>query len=52
MTTGWQKYTGTHGLNFGIDRFGESAPGKEVANALGLTPSKIADSIASYLDEK
>ena len=49
VTTGWQKYTGIDGLNFGIDRFGESAPGKEVADALGLTPSKIAKSIEKHL---
>ena len=49
VTIGWQKYTGIDGLNFGIDRFGESAPGKEVADALGLTPSKIAKSIEKHL---
>ena len=49
VTIGWQKYTGTNGLNFGIDRFGESAPGKEVAETLGLTPSKIAKSIEKHL---
>ena len=49
VTIGWQKYTGISGLNFGIDRFGESAPGKEVADALGLTPSKIVKSIEKHL---
>ena len=49
ITTGWQKYTGLNGLNFGIDRFGESAPGNEVADTLGLTPSKIAKSIEKHL---
>ena len=49
VTTGWQKFTGTSGLNFGIDRFGESAPGHIVADALGLTPSKIAKSIEKHL---
>jgi len=49
VTIGWQKYTGNNGLNFGIDRFGESAPGKEVAEALGLTPPKIAKSIEKHL---
>ena len=49
VTIGWQKYTGASGLNFGIDRFGESAPGKEVAEALGMTPSKIAKSIEKHL---
>ena len=49
VTTGWQRFTGTNGLNFGIDRFGESAPGHIVADALGLTPSKIAKSIEKHL---
>ena len=49
VTTGWQKFTGSDGLNFGIDRFGESAPGHLVADALGLTPSKIAKSIEKHL---
>ena len=49
VTIGWQKYTGSNGLNFGIDCFGESAPGKEVAETLGLTPSKIAKSIEKHL---
>ena len=49
VTTGWQKYTGLNGLNFGIDRFGESAPGHIVADTLGLTPSKIAKSIEKHL---
>ena len=49
VTTGWQKFTGINGLNFGIDRFGESAPGDIVADTLGLTPSKIAKSIEKHL---
>ena len=49
VTIGWQKYTGNNGLNFGIDRFGASAPGKQVAESLGLTPSKIAKSIEKHL---
>ena len=49
VTTGWQKFTGINGLNFGINRFGESAPGDIVADTLGLTPSKIAKSIEKYL---
>ena len=39
----------SRGLNFGIDCFGESAPGKEVAETLGLTPHKIAKSIEKHL---
>ena len=38
--------------NFGIDCFGESAPGKEVAKKLGLIPSTIAESIRSHIVRK
>jgi transketolase len=33
----WRAYTGFEGDVLGIDRFGESAPGPQVAEALGLT---------------
>ena len=32
----WKKYTGTNGLNFGIDDFGKSAPYKEIYNHFGI----------------
>jgi len=32
-------------LNIGINTFGESAPGKDVANHFGLTPEKIVTKI-------
>ena len=41
ITDGWQKYTGRKGLNIGINTFGESAPGSDVADHFGLTPEKI-----------
>ena len=49
VTIGWERYTGNDGLNFGINQFGESAPGPQVAEALGLTPPKIAKSIEKHL---
>tara|TARA_B100001105_G_C22094924_1_gene316597 strand:- start:28 stop:576 length:549 start_codon:yes stop_codon:yes gene_type:complete len=52
ITIGWHKYTGINGLNFGIDTFGESAPGDQVANKFGLIPSKIAEVIKDYLSKK
>ena len=45
ITTGWQKYTGKNGLNIGIDRYGESAPGKVVAEHLGMSVQNIVDQI-------
>ena len=37
----WKKYTGTNGLNFGINDFGKSAPYKEIYNHFGLNTENI-----------
>ena len=50
ITTGWQKYTGRNGLNIGINTFGESAPGKVVAEHFKLTPEGVADKIKHRMD--
>jgi transketolase len=39
----WRAYTGFDGDVIGIDRFGESAPAGQVAQALGLTVSAITE---------
>ena len=49
ITTGWEKFTGRNGLNIGINTFGESAPGTEVADYFGLTPEKVAEKILNRL---
>jgi transketolase len=40
-TLGWDRYVGARGQVVGVDRFGASAPGPEVAARLGLTPETI-----------
>jgi transketolase len=40
-TLGWERYVGERGSVVGVDRFGASAPGPEVAARLGLTPETI-----------
>ena len=48
ITQGWEKYTGNctlSTLNIGINRFGESAPGKEVADYFGLNVETIKEKI-------
>ena len=45
ITQGWQKYTGKNGLNIGIDRYGESAPGKIVAEHLGMSVKNVTEKI-------
>ena len=37
----WKKYTGTNGLNFGIDDFGKSAPYEEIYNHFNLNSENI-----------
>ena len=47
----WQKYIGNNGMNFGIDRFGESAPYKDVYNHFELSEEKISNFIQKKLRE-
>ena len=48
-TNYWKKYTGTKGLNFGINDFGKSAPYKEIYNHFGLDADKIVKRIKNRL---
>ena len=45
----WQKYIKNNGINLGIDKFGESAPYKEVYNHLDLSEEKITSFIQKKL---
>ena len=45
----WKKYTGTNGLNFGINDFGKSAPYKEIYNYFELSPESIIKKIKEKL---
>ena len=45
----WKKYTGTGGLNFGIDDFGKSAPYKEIYNHFNLSSESIIKRIKEKL---
>jgi len=48
-TSLWHAVVGEKGLVVGIDRFGASAPAERIAEELGLTAKKIADSVAAHL---
>ena len=41
-TLGWERYVGSEGKAFGLDRFGESAPGQVLFEHFGFTPENIA----------
>jgi len=44
-TFGWAEWTGTDGLNIGIDTFGLSGKGNEVTAQFGFTPENIVNKI-------
>lgn len=52
VTLGWQKYTGCDGLNFGLDRFGASAPASDLYQHFGLTAEAIAPRIMAALQAR
>ena len=49
MTLGWERYTGTHGLNLGVDSFGASAPIEALYDKFGLTGAKVAARVKARL---
>ena len=48
-TFGWERYTGRHGLRFGIDSFGASAPIEDLFKHFGLTADAITPQILARL---
>ncbi|WP_066548143.1 MULTISPECIES: transketolase [unclassified Sphingomonas] len=48
-TLGWERYTGTDGLRFGIDSFGASAPAPALYQHFGLTADAITPRIIERL---
>jgi transketolase len=49
-TFGWEKFTGRHGLNIGIDRFGESGGSDALMDKFGFTVEAIAIQIVIRLE--
>jgi transketolase len=50
VTPLWYKYVGGDGRIVGLDRFGESAPYKEVFEYLGFTVERVAEVIGEMLE--
>lgn len=46
-TLGWERFTGSNGINIGIDHFGESAPAEDLAKAFGFTTEAVLEKIQS-----
>ena len=49
MTWGWERYTMVNGLNIGLDRFGASAPAKDLFAKFGFTAEAIVPQILNKL---
>jgi transketolase len=50
VTLGWSRFTGLDGLTIGVDTFGYSAPGPDLARHFGLEPQQVQDRIAAWLN--
>ena len=51
ITQGWAKYAGFNGLSIGIDHFGASAPGKDLAQQFGFTADQVEKKIRVHLNK-
>ncbi len=49
VTDGWYKYVGLEGAIIGIDRFGESAPAKDLFNYFGFTADNVVATVRKLL---
>jgi len=52
VTMGWERWIGDGGIAVGINRFGASAPGKTVAEKLGMTSEKVVEAVRSILKSR
>lgn len=50
VTLGWERYTGTDGINIGLDRFGASAPAEQLFEKFGFTAEAIVPQILNKLN--
>lgn len=46
---GWERMIGSHGMFFGVDTFGHSAPAEELYKHFGLTPEHISNKIMGVI---
>ncbi len=49
VTAGWHKYVGLDGAVIGLDRFGESAPAKDVFEQFGFTVDNVVNTVNQLL---
>jgi transketolase len=51
-TRGWWRYAGRSGTVIGIDRFGESAPEKDLFAYFGFTPERVAQAVRAAVGRR
>ena len=49
VTDFWHKYTGREGAVIGLDRFGESAPFKDLFNYFGFTAGHVVTAVKKLI---
>jgi transketolase len=49
VTMGWERWTGSDGLNIGLDHFGASAPAERLYAEYGLTAPAITARVKARL---
>ena len=49
ITMGWDNYVGPNGLSIGINHYGASAPGKDLAAKFGFIAEKVEPQIREHL---
>ena len=49
ITMGWDKYIGPSGLSIGLNHFGASAPGVDLAREFGFTANQVEAKIRNHL---
>ena len=52
VTLGWRDIVGDTGAVIGIDRFGASAPGAEIAERFGLTVEAVVEKAVELVRKK
>jgi transketolase len=48
---GWHKYVGLEGETHGVERFGASAPYKDLAKAFGFTPEVVVERVVRMVEK-
>ncbi len=51
-TRGWWRYAGRGGAVIGLDRFGESAPEKDLFAHFGFTPERVAEAVRAAVGRR